>query len=56
MSRNEKCNENYTTEFIARLYTEEGQGLFSARMNILGTFEAFGQITEQIRKKKNQIK
>lgn len=34
--RNEKCNENYTTEFIARLYTEEGQGLFSARMNILG--------------------
>lgn len=35
--RNEKCNDNYTTEFIARLYTEEGQGSFSARMNILGT-------------------
>ncbi|XP_065204748.1 ATP-dependent 6-phosphofructokinase isoform X3 [Planococcus citri] len=43
--RNEKCNENYTTEFIARLYTEEGQGLFSARMNILGHMQQGGSPT-----------
>jgi Phosphofructokinase len=34
--RNEKANENYTTEFIYRLYSEEGKGLFSARSNVLG--------------------
>lgn len=34
--RNEKCNENYNTDFIYRLYSEEGKGLFSARMNVLG--------------------
>lgn len=34
--RNEKACENYNTEFIYRLYSEEGKGLFSARMNVLG--------------------
>jgi hypothetical protein len=34
--RNERANENYNTDFIYRLYTEEGKGLFSARQNILG--------------------
>jgi hypothetical protein len=34
--RNEKANENYTTDFIYRLYSEEGKGLFSARSNVLG--------------------
>ncbi|KAI4470917.1 phosphofructokinase [Holotrichia oblita] len=34
--RNEKASENYNTEFIYRLYSEEGKGLFSARMNVLG--------------------
>lgn len=34
--RNEKANDNYNTEFIYRLYSEEGKGLFSARMNVLG--------------------
>ena len=34
--RNEKANENYNTDFIYRLYCEEGKGLFSARMNVLG--------------------
>jgi hypothetical protein len=24
--RNEKCNENYNTDFIFRLYSEEGKG------------------------------
>ncbi|KAJ4440432.1 hypothetical protein ANN_08573 [Periplaneta americana] len=33
--RNEKANDNYNTDFIYRLYTEEGKGLFSARQNIL---------------------
>lgn len=34
--RNEKASDNYNTEFIYRLYCEEGKGLFSARMNVLG--------------------
>ncbi|XP_026684693.1 ATP-dependent 6-phosphofructokinase, partial [Diaphorina citri] len=34
--RNEKCNDNYNTDFIYRLYSEEGKGLFSARQNVLG--------------------
>lgn len=34
--RNEKANDNYNTDFIYRLYSEEGKGLFSARMNVLG--------------------
>ncbi|CAH1972542.1 unnamed protein product [Acanthoscelides obtectus] len=34
--RNENASENYNTDFIYRLYSEEGKGLFSARMNVLG--------------------
>ena len=34
--RNEKCSENYTTDFIAALYREEGSGLFTVRTNVLG--------------------
>lgn len=34
--RNEKANANYTTDFIFRLYSEEGKDIFSTRMNILG--------------------
>lgn len=37
--RNEKANENYNTDFIYRLYSEEGKGLFTARMNVLGKYE-----------------
>lgn len=36
--RNEKASDNYNTEFIFRLYSEEGKGLFSTRMNVLGRF------------------
>lgn len=36
--RNEKANDNYNTDFIYRLYSEEGKGLFTARMNVLGKF------------------
>lgn len=34
--RNENANEHYTTDFIHRLYSEEGKGIFSARQNVLG--------------------
>ena len=34
--RNEMANENYTTDFIHRLYAEEGKGIFTCRQNILG--------------------
>ncbi|XP_069704189.1 ATP-dependent 6-phosphofructokinase isoform X2 [Periplaneta americana] len=40
--RNEKANDNYNTDFIYRLYTEEGKGLFSARQNILGHMQQGG--------------
>ncbi|KAM3722771.1 ATP-dependent 6-phosphofructokinase [Dirofilaria immitis] len=34
--RNEKASENYTSEFIRQLFTEEGKGIFSTRTNVLG--------------------
>lgn len=34
--RNELANENYTTDFIYRVYCEEGKETFTTRMNILG--------------------
>ena len=34
--RNEKASPNYTTDFIHKLYNEEGKGLFVAKKNILG--------------------
>ncbi|XP_045463143.1 ATP-dependent 6-phosphofructokinase isoform X2 [Harmonia axyridis] len=34
--RNEKASSNYSTDFIHRLYSEEGKGVFSTRMNVLG--------------------
>lgn len=34
--RNENANENYTTDFIYRVYSEEGKGIFSCRKNVLG--------------------
>ncbi|XP_018566953.1 ATP-dependent 6-phosphofructokinase isoform X2 [Anoplophora glabripennis] len=43
--RNEKASENYNTDFIYRLYSEEGKGLFSARMNILGHMQQGGSPT-----------
>lgn len=33
---NEKANPNYNTEFLTRLYTEEGKSHFSVRSNVLG--------------------
>ncbi|CAD5112534.1 DgyrCDS1745 [Dimorphilus gyrociliatus] len=40
--RNEKANKNYTTEFINRLYMEEGKKIFSCRMNVLGHMQQGG--------------
>lgn len=34
--RNEMANENYSSRFIEELMSEEGKGVFSARLNILG--------------------
>lgn len=34
--RNEKCSDNFTTEFLCQLLTEESQGMFVARSLILG--------------------
>lgn len=38
LNSNEKANENYTTDFIYRLFSEEGKKVFTARMNVLGEF------------------
>lgn len=40
--RNEKASDNYNTDFIFRLYSEEGKGLFSTRSNILGHMQQGG--------------
>lgn len=34
--RNSNANDNYTTQFLFNLYSEEGKGTFDCRMNILG--------------------
>ena len=34
--RSEKANENYSTDFILRLLTEEGKNVFTARESHLG--------------------
>ncbi|KAK7574123.1 hypothetical protein V9T40_011314 [Parthenolecanium corni] len=34
--RNEDCNLNYSTDFMTRLYAEEGKEAFTTRKNILG--------------------
>lgn len=35
-TRNEKCHEFYTTDFIHKLYSSEGKGIFDCRYNVLG--------------------
>lgn len=40
--RNEKCNANYTTDFIFNLYSEEGKGVFDCRKNVLGHMQQVG--------------
>ncbi|NXA43836.1 PFKAM protein, partial [Eudromia elegans] len=43
--RNEHCNENYTTDFIYNLYSEEGKGIFDCRKNVLGHMQQGGTPT-----------
>lgn len=40
--RNESCSENYTTDFIYQLYSEEGRGVFDCRKNVLGHMQQVG--------------
>uniref|UniRef100_A0A8D3BQX3 ATP-dependent 6-phosphofructokinase n=1 Tax=Scophthalmus maximus TaxID=52904 RepID=A0A8D3BQX3_SCOMX len=40
--RNENSNENFTTDFVYQLYTEEGRGVFDCRKNILGHMQQGG--------------
>ncbi|XP_044032599.1 ATP-dependent 6-phosphofructokinase, platelet type isoform X3 [Siniperca chuatsi] len=40
--RNENCNDNYTTDFIYQLYSEEGRGVFDSRKNVLGHMQQGG--------------
>ncbi|XP_032737567.1 ATP-dependent 6-phosphofructokinase, platelet type isoform X2 [Lontra canadensis] len=40
--RNESCSENYTTDFIYQLYSEEGKGVFDCRKNVLGHMQQGG--------------
>ncbi|KAM8906390.1 LOW QUALITY PROTEIN: ATP-dependent 6-phosphofructokinase, muscle type-like [Lycaon pictus] len=43
--RNEKCNENYTMDFIFNLYSEEGKGIFDSRKNVLSHMQQGGSPT-----------
>lgn len=40
--RNERANKNYTTDFITRLFAEEGYPVFTTRMNVLGHVQQGG--------------
>ncbi|XP_052004026.1 ATP-dependent 6-phosphofructokinase, liver type [Xyrauchen texanus] len=40
--RNEKCHEHYTTDFIHKLYSAEGKGVFDCRVNVLGHLQQGG--------------
>ncbi len=40
--RNENANPLYTTDFLARLLEQEGQGLYDVRQNILGHVQQGG--------------
>jgi len=46
--RNENANENYNTEFMFRLFSEEGKGLFSCRRNILGMHFSFATVLSNL--------
>jgi 6-phosphofructokinase 1 len=43
--RNEQASEGYTTEFLRQLFTEESQGLFGVRAQILGHLQQGGTPT-----------
>uniref|UniRef100_A0A8C7ZM94 Phosphofructokinase, platelet a n=1 Tax=Oryzias sinensis TaxID=183150 RepID=A0A8C7ZM94_9TELE len=41
-TENENSNDNYTTDFIYQLYSEEGKGVFDCRKNVLGHMQQGG--------------
>lgn len=43
--RNEKASEQYTTDFLARLFEEEGRALFDVRQSIIGHVQQGGNPT-----------
>ncbi|XP_071774465.1 ATP-dependent 6-phosphofructokinase, liver type [Centroberyx gerrardi] len=43
--RNERCHEHYTTDFIHKLYSSEGKGIFDCRVNVLGHLQQGGAPT-----------
>ncbi|XP_071373502.1 ATP-dependent 6-phosphofructokinase, liver type isoform X5 [Centroberyx affinis] len=43
--RNERCHEHYTTDFIHKLYSSEGKGIFDCRVNVLGHLQQGGTPT-----------
>ncbi|XP_045071323.1 ATP-dependent 6-phosphofructokinase, liver type-like isoform X3 [Coregonus clupeaformis] len=43
--RNEKCHLHYTTDFIHKLYSAEGKGIFDCRVNVLGHLQQGGAPT-----------
>ncbi|CAG7819516.1 unnamed protein product [Allacma fusca] len=43
--RNESANDNYSTDFIQRLYSEEGKDYFTTRVNVLGHMQQGGNPT-----------
>ncbi|KAI1730629.1 phosphofructokinase domain-containing protein [Ditylenchus destructor] len=43
--RSEKANKNYTTNFVQELFSEEGKGEFSTRINVLGHAQQGGNPT-----------
>ncbi|XP_062862585.1 ATP-dependent 6-phosphofructokinase, liver type isoform X1 [Trichomycterus rosablanca] len=40
--RNEKCHPHYSTDFIYKLYSAEGKGVFDCRVNVLGHLQQGG--------------
>lgn len=40
--RSEKASRNYTTDFITKLFSEEGAGLFETKVNVLGHVQQGG--------------
>ncbi|PAA70679.1 hypothetical protein BOX15_Mlig002121g2, partial [Macrostomum lignano] len=40
--RNELANENYSTDFVYRVFKEEGKGVFDCRSNVLGHMQQGG--------------
>ncbi|KAK3088102.1 hypothetical protein FSP39_014689 [Pinctada imbricata] len=40
--RNENANQNYSTDFVHNLFSEEGKGVFTCRKNVLGHMQQGG--------------